>query len=57
MIEYQVSVNGIDVVACYSQAAVNGIFIPLLKKLIRVKICIRFRPLEWMAFTEDRIIS
>lgn len=33
MIEYQVSVNGIDVVACYSQAAVNEIFIPLLKKL------------------------
>ena len=33
MIEHRVIINGIEVAARYSERAVNGIFIPLLKKL------------------------
>ena len=33
MIRHDVTINGIDVAAAYSDAAVNGIFLPLLKKL------------------------
>lgn len=33
MIEYRVAVNGIDVVARYGKAAVEGIFLPLLDRL------------------------
>jgi len=33
MIDYQVTINGIRVSASYSERAVNGIFLPLLRKL------------------------
>ena len=33
MIEYRAAINGINIVAKYSQDAVSGIFLPLLKKL------------------------
>ena len=37
MIRYDVTINGIDVDAVYSEEAVNGIFLPLLKKLTELQ--------------------
>lgn len=33
MIEHKVMINGIEVTACYSEAAVNNIFVPFLEKI------------------------
>ncbi len=37
MIRYEVCINGIDVSAVYSEQAVNGIFLPLLRKLTEMQ--------------------
>ena len=37
MIRHDVSINGIDVDAVYSEEAVEGIFLPLLKKLTELQ--------------------
>ena len=33
MFRHDVTINGIDVAATYSDTAVNGVFLPILKKL------------------------
>ncbi len=37
MIDYQVTINGIDVIASYSERAVEEIFLPLLRKLTEIQ--------------------
>lgn len=37
MIEYRAAINGIDVMACYSEKAVDGIFLPLLRTLTQMR--------------------
>ncbi len=37
MIDYQVTINGISVTASYSEQAVDGIFLPLLRKLTEIQ--------------------
>ena len=37
MIEYQMTINGIGVTASYSEQAVDGIFLPLLRKLTAIQ--------------------
>ena len=49
MIEHRVMINGIEVVARYSERAVNGIFIPFLKKLTEMRQAAGRRILVMMA--------
>ena len=54
MIEHRVMINGIEVAARYSERAVNGIFIPFLKKLTEMQQAAGRRILVMMAAANMR---